>query len=59
VHYQVSVGVDRRPARVVLANTTSTSGTFTVRKGHRYLFTVVGLGADGTETTSSSYAVRG
>jgi subtilisin family serine protease len=57
--YRVSVGVDRGPARVVLRGTTNTAATFTVHKGHRYLFTVVGLGADGTETTSSSYAVRG
>jgi hypothetical protein len=57
--YRVRVGVDRRPARVVLRSTTNTAATFTVHRGHRYLFTVIGLGADGTETTSSSYAVRG
>jgi subtilisin family serine protease len=57
--YRVSVGVDRRPLRVVLRSTTNTAATFTVHRGHRYLFTVIGLGADGSETTSSSYAVRG
>ncbi len=57
--YRVSVRLDRRPAHVVLRRTTNTAATFAVRKGHRYLFTVVGLGADGTETTSSSYTVRG
>jgi hypothetical protein len=55
----VSVGVDRRPAHVVLRSTTNTAATFAVHKGHRYLFTVAGLGADGTQTASSSYAVRG
>jgi Subtilase family len=58
VRYRVSVGVDRRPTRVLLANTTNTTATFIVRRGHRYLFTVIGLTADGSETTSS-YAVRG
>ena len=59
VRYQISVGVDRRPARVVLANTSNTTATFTVRKGHLYVFTVIGLAADGSQTTSSTYAVRG
>jgi hypothetical protein len=58
VRYRVSVGVDRRPTRVILANTTDTTATFAVRKGHRYLFTVIGLAADGTQT-ASTYAVRG
>jgi subtilisin family serine protease len=57
--YRVSVGVDRRPAHVVLRSTTNTAATFAVHKRHRYLFTVAGLGADGTQTASSSYAVRG
>lgn len=56
--YRVSVRVDRQPTRVLLASTTETAATFALRSGHRYVFTVAGFDADGTETASSTYSVR-
>jgi subtilisin family serine protease len=57
--YRVSVRVDRRPTRVVVAATTATSAAFTLRSGHRYLFTVAGLDGGGAQTAAATYRARG
>lgn len=53
--YRLTMRVDRRPSRVLLPDTTTTSTTVAVRRGHRYVFTVTEL--DGG-AASASYSVR-
>ncbi len=57
--YRVSVRTDGNATHVVLASTTRTSAAFTLRRGHRYVFTVTGFDGNSAETATATYAVRG
>lgn len=54
-HYRVTVRVDGHAPRLLLADTTKTSTTVSVRRGHRYVFTVTALDGD---AVSASFRVR-
>jgi subtilisin family serine protease len=54
-HYRVTMRVDARPPRTLLADTTRTSTSVRVHRGHRYAFTVTTL--DGGRA-SATFSIR-
>ena len=56
--FRITRAIDGHAPRIVVATTQRTSGSFTLRRHHRYVFKVSVLDATGAPTTSSSVTVR-
>ena len=56
--YRVSLRIDRGKTRVLVDNTTTTSASVTVRRRHRYAFTVDALDATGAASATTNYSFK-
>ena len=56
--YRVSLRIDRGKTRVLVDNTTTTSASVTVRRRHRYAFTVDALDATGAVSATTNYSFK-